>query len=149
MDTHGTFAPETADEARDRYETVGGTAQVVVKEVAKAMGMDADEYAERVTSEVVETARDVLFAQSLTVHVSTRTEFDDWLAQDDWTVEEIGNENVDRVAWHAAPATETAVAATFADEQRAAVEMARRQAYGRVYRPLVTGEGADGDGTDG
>jgi len=138
MDMEGEFAPETAADARERYESLGGTAQVVVKEVAKAMEMDADEYDRRVTGAVVETARDALFASLLEVRVGTRDEYDDWLADNpDFEAAEFGSEHVDNVVWHSAPATDTVVAATFQNEPEAAAGTLRRQAFGRVYRPLV------------
>ena len=57
MNTHGFLAPESESTARDRYEAVGPTAQTVVKETAKAMAFDADEYDDWLTNhdrEVVE-----------------------------------------------------------------------------------------------
>lgn len=141
MDTEGRFAPDTAAEARERYEALGRTAQIVVKEVAKAMELDAEEYDQRVTPAVVETARDVLFASSLAVHVGDRDAYEDWLADHgDYDVAELGSEHVDNVVWHAAPAAETVVAATYQDERAAAVETLRRQAFGRVYADIVNGE---------
>jgi len=137
METEGQFSPTTVAAARDRYESLGSTAQVVVKEVAKAMGLDADEYRERVTGEVVETARDVLFAESLSVTVGTRDEFDEWRADTDRDVEVIGADNVDNVAWHAPEFAETAVAATYQSERDAAVGTLRRQAFGRIYSEVV------------
>ena len=151
MDSDGTLAPPTADEARERFEALGPTAQVVVKEVAKAMAMDADEYRERVTSDVVETARDALFASMLEVYVGTRAEFDEWTSDnDDYDVVEVGSEHVDNVVWHVAPATGTVVAATYQDEREAAVGTLRRQAFGRIYRDLVADdESADaGDASE-
>jgi len=137
METEGQFSPATVDEARDRYEALGSTAQVVVKEAAKAMGLDAEAYRERVTSEVVETARDVLFAESLTVTVGSREEFEEWCADTDRAVEVIGADNVERVAWHAPDFADEAVAATFQSEREAAVGTLRRQAFGRIYREVV------------
>ncbi|WP_435077352.1 DUF5809 family protein [Halococcus sp. AFM35] len=137
MHTDGRFSPTTEAAARERYAALGPTAQTVVREVATAMDFDKDEYDERVTSAVVERARNALFASSLEVSVGEREEFDDWRAdhsEDD--VHVIGNENVPRVVWHAPAFAETAVAATFADEERAAVETLRRQAFGRLYREL-------------
>jgi len=136
METHGFLAPETEPAARERYETVGPAAQTVVKETAKAMAFDAEEYDERVTGEVVETARDALFASLLEVRTGTREEYDEWLADRDRDVLEQGNENVERVAWHDALG-ETVVAATYHSEERAAVATLRRQAFGRVYRELL------------
>jgi hypothetical protein len=139
MDTEGRFSPETADAARERYGALGSTAQVVVKEVAKAMEFDAEEYDRRVTGEVIETARDALFASSLEVTVGTREEYEAWLDDHpEYETHLVGSENVDRVVWHAAPFAETVVAATFQDERRAAVGTLRRQAFGRVYRAVVT-----------
>ncbi|PSP25867.1 hypothetical protein BRC64_12850 [Halobacteriales archaeon QH_10_67_22] len=138
MDTEGEYAPATAAAARERYDALGPTAQVVVKEVAKAMEMDADEYDERVTGDVIETARDALFASSLRVHVGTRAEYEAWLEDHpDHDVQVVGSEHVDNVVWHVAPAAGTVVAATFQDERRAAVGTLRRQAFGRVYRDLL------------
>ncbi|MFC6756986.1 MULTISPECIES: DUF5809 family protein [Haloarcula] len=137
METEGQFSPPTAAAARDRYESLGSTAQVVVKEVAKAMGLDAEAYRERVTGEVVETARDVLFAESLAVTVGSREEFDEWREETDQEVEVIGADNVDNVVWHAPPFAETAVAATYQSERDAAVGTLRRQAFGRIYSEVV------------
>jgi hypothetical protein len=139
MHTEGFLTPETAAAARERYETAGPAAQTVVREVATAMDFDREEYDERVTSAVVETARDAIFASQLEVRVGAREDFEDWQAANpDYETEVIGSENVDRVAWHAAPFAETAVAATFGDREAAAVGTLRRQAFGSVYRPVVS-----------
>jgi hypothetical protein len=135
MHTEGRFSPATAAEAEERFEALGPTAQTVVREVATAMEFANDEYDERVTNEVIERARNALFAASLEVHVGSREEFEAWREDNpDYEVTVAGNENVDRVAWHAAPFADRAVAATFANEEGAAVETLRRQAFGRLYR---------------
>jgi hypothetical protein len=136
MHTTGRLAPDSAAQAREAWAAQGRTAQTVVKQVARAMGFDGDEYDARVTADVVRTAREVLFAAELVVHVGTRADYEDWLADHDGEVETFGSENVDNVAWHAAPWAETVVATTFADAERAAVETLRRQAFGRVYADL-------------
>ena len=136
METRGRFEPATAAEARERYEAAGPLAQTVVREVAKGMGVDREEYEERVTPDVVARARDAIFASSLAVTVGTRAEFDDWAEGYDGDVTVLGSEHVEHVAWHAAPTGE-AVAATFQDEPDAAVDTLRRQAFGRCYRPLL------------
>lgn len=137
MHTQGRFSPATAEQAHERYDDLGPTAQTAVREAATAMEFEKDEYDERVTSEVVERVRNALFASELEVRVGDREEFDDWLADHpDYESHVIGNENVDRVAWHAAPFADTVVAATFANRERAAVETLRRQAFGRIYRDL-------------
>ena len=137
METHGAFAPTTRAEALERYEDAGPAARVVVREVTKAMEFDAAEYDERVRPEVVETARDAIFAELLTVHVADREEFETWLADgefDDSDVVRLGSEHVDRVAWHAIPFADTVIATTFHDEPEAAIGTLRRNAFGRVYR---------------
>jgi hypothetical protein len=139
MDTEGRLEPATTEAARQRYAALGSTAGDVVSEVAKAMDMDAEEYEQRVTADVVTTAQDALFASRLKVRVGTRTAYEDWLADHpDYGVTEVGSEHVDGVVWHAAPAVETVIAATFHEERQAAVDTLRRQAFGRVYRDLVT-----------
>ncbi|WP_247730489.1 DUF5809 family protein [Halovivax limisalsi] len=139
METEGFFDPSTVEEAREYYEGVGPTARTTVREVARAMDFDRDEYDDRVTSEVVATARDATFAGLLAVTVGSRDAYDEWRDAYDGEVHEIGHEAVDRVAWHAGPAGE-AVAATFQDEPEAAVATLRRQAFGRIYRPLFETE---------
>ena len=134
METRGRLEFETVEAAREAFEAAGPTAQTVVREAAKAMGFDREEYRERVTPEVVETVRDVLVASRLRVTVGSREAFEEWRAGTDLDVAVIGAESVDRVAWHAAPFAGRAVAATFQDEADAAVETLRRQALGRLYR---------------
>jgi hypothetical protein len=137
METHGFFTPETPEQARERYGSLEVTAKGVVREVARAMEFDGDEYGERVTDEVVETARDALFASLLEVRTGSREEFDEWRDGTDLEVVEVGSENVDRVAWHAPPFSGTVVAATYQNQPEAAVETLRRQAFGRLYRDLL------------
>ena len=134
METRGRDEFETETAAREAFEAAGPTAQTAVREAAKAMGFDREEYEARVTPAVVETVRDVVFAGGLAVAVGTREEFETWREDVDLEVTAIGSEHVDHVAWHAAPFCGEAVAATFQDEADAAVETLRRQALGRVYR---------------
>lgn len=136
MHTRGTFAPTTPAEARETYETVGPAARTSVREVARAMEFDRDEYDDRVTSDVVETARDAIFASLLAVTVGTREEYERWRDGYDGEVVEAGHEAVDRVVWHEGP-DGRAVAATFQNEEDAAVATLRRQAFGTVYRDLL------------
>ena len=136
MHTVGTFTPDSSETAREQYESIGPAAQTVVREVARAMAFDREEYGERVTGEVVETARNALFASLLEVSVGTREEFESWREEYAGEVVEIGNENVENVVWHAGP-EDLAVAATFHEKEEAAVATLRRQAFGRVYRELV------------
>ena len=137
METRGLLAPETAAEARDRYESVGPAAQTVTKEVAKAMSFDREEYRERVTSDVVGTARDALFASLLQVHVGDRDTFDQWLDDNpEFDVLVEGSDSVDNVAWHLVPFESVVVAVTYQNEPDAAVGTLQRLAFGRFYRSL-------------
>ncbi|WP_135533791.1 DUF5809 family protein [Halostella pelagica] len=133
MQTTGFLSPKSENEVDQLSDVLGPTAQVLVKEVAKAMEFDAAEYDERVTTDVVQTARDALFASLLEVHVGSRAEFDEWAESFDGEVVETGSDNVDNVAWHAAEFADMAVAATFQNEEQAAVATLRRQAFGRIY----------------
>jgi hypothetical protein len=149
METRGVFAPATREEAVERYEEVGPAARVIVRETAKAMEFDADEYAERVTSAVVETARDATFAELLVVHLADREAFDAWLAESEFApddVVELGSDHVDRVAWHPVPFADAVVATTFQDGPDAAASTLRRNAFGRVYRDVLGGPDGDADG---
>jgi hypothetical protein len=142
METEGVLDPETAAEVRDQYEAVGPAAREVVRETAKAMGFDRVEYADRVTGDVVATARDAAFASLLVVHRGDRAAFDDWLAAHPaFEVREIGSADVDHVVWHPARAAGVVLAATYQDEPAAAASTLRRQAFGRVYRDLLDGDG--------
>lgn len=138
METHGLFAPETAEDARSTFESMGPAAQTVTKEVAMAMDLDRSEYRERVTGSVVETARDALFASLLVVHVGSKAEFESWCADNpDLEVHLVGNENVDRRAWHPVWAADGVSAVTFHEQNDAAVATVRRQAFGEFYEEIV------------
>jgi hypothetical protein len=136
MHTTGLLSPDDETAARESYETLGPAAQTVVKETAKAMAFDAAEYDERVTSDVIETARDALFASLLQVRIGTDEEYDEWNAAFDGTVEERGSEHVANVVWHVGPEG-NAVAATFQEKEQAAVATLRRQAFGSLYSDIV------------
>lgn len=137
MHTEGTFSPETWDEVHERYGAIGSTAQTVVREVAKAMEFGREEYEERVTGDVVETARQAMFAGEIAVNLDDADGFEAWREGYPHEVRVAGSDNVDRVAWHPAPFAGTAVAATFQDEPEAAVETVRRMAFNRIYREEV------------
>jgi hypothetical protein len=138
MDREGVFSPETVGEVRQYYEAVGPAAQTVVREITRGMSFDSAEYDRRVDGAVVERARDALFASLLEVHVGTTTEFDAWReTHPAYDVTQTGSVNVDNVAWHVAPTTDTVVATTFQEERGAAVATLRRQAWGEIYRDLV------------
>ncbi|MEF8775985.1 MAG: DUF5809 family protein [Haloarculaceae archaeon] len=137
MDTEGQFAPTSDAAVRERYETLGPVAQTVVREVARAMDLSAEEYDEYVSSDVVETAREVLFAGRLAVHLGTRGEFEGWLADRDREVVELGSEHVDNVVWHDVAIENAVLAATYQNERGAAVQTLRRQAFGRYYEAVV------------
>jgi len=143
----GRFAPESWPDAEKRYEELGPTAQSVVRETARAMSFDRAEYDERVTADVVETARQTLFAETLAVRVADRETFDSWRETYDDDVRIAGSDTVDHVAWHASPAAASAVAATFQNEADAAVGTVRRMAFNRLYRDRLTGAEKTDTGT--
>ena len=136
METDGVYAPETVDAAEEAYASLGSTAQIVVKETAKAMELGPDEYTERVTGEVIETARDALFASLLEVHHGDRAAFEAWCDDNpNYSVELLGSDDVKSVVWHPVPFAETVVAATYQNEPDAAAATVRRRAFGEQYRP--------------
>lgn len=138
MDERGFLAPETRKAVQDAFESVGPAAQTVTKEVAKSMGMDREEYRERVTGDVVGTARDAMFAELLRVYVGTSQEYGDWMADHpDYVEDRHGSEDVEHVAWHPIQPTETVVVATYQNEPDAAVSTLRRIAFGGHYRDLL------------
>ncbi len=140
MQTEGTLAPDTWTAARGRFDALGQTARTVVREVAKAMEFDREEYDERVTSDVVETARQALFAEQLAVRVADDAAFEEWREDAGVAVRVVGHEDAERVAWHVAPAAGRAVAATFQSEPEAAVATVRRMAFNRIYREELCDE---------
>ena len=142
MDTEGNLSPESVADARAAFEAAGPTAKQVVREAAKAMEFDHEEYHEHVTGEVVERARNVLFADRLAVTVGPRAEFDTWVdSHPEYEVTLVGSPDVDRVVWHAVPFADAVVAATFQNERDAAVSTLRRQAFSRIYRPRFEADG--------
>ena len=137
-ETRGLLAPETEAEARRQFEEVGPAAQTVTREIARAMEFPKEEYDERVTGEVVETARDALFASLLRVEVGDREDFE--AAKDDHPDAEVvenGSADVDGVAWHHVPFADALVATTFQDEPDAAAATLRRIAFGKFYRDAL------------
>ena len=151
IETEGYLAPATVAAARDRYAEAVPTAKTATREAAKAMSFDREEYERRVTSDVVGTVRDAVFASSLQVQVADRETFEAWSADGDREVVLVGHDDAPRVVWHAPGFADSVVAATFADERAAAVSTLRRQAFGRLYRGVVDGEatGVDDTGDDG
>lgn len=138
MDERGFLAPETAEAAAEQYRELGPAAQTVTRETAKAMEFDREEYRERVTSDVVETARDALFASLLEVTVGTYEEFEAFCEDHpDLDVYENGSTEVERAVWHVVPFKDAVVAATFQNEPEAAVGTLRRIVHGKFYSDVV------------
>lgn len=133
METHGLFAPESAEAVRERYAAVGPAAETAATEVAKALDVDPG----RADEDVVRTAREAVFASLLAVRVGSREEFEAWLEGRDREVTELGSEHVSGVAWHDAPFAGAVLAATFEAEPEAAVATLRRQAFARLYREVT------------
>lgn len=138
METRGLFTPSSPEEAREYASLLGPVAQIVVKETAKAMEFSTDEYEDRITTAVITTARDALFASLLDVSLGTRTEFENARDSSAYEVIELGSEHVDNVVWHTAPVEKTIIAATYQNEPDAAVATLQRQAYGRIYQAFLS-----------
>lgn len=139
MEERGVFAPQDAEDVREQWAAVGPAAQEVTRELARAMAFDRSEYRDRVDAEVIRTARDAIFASLLRVVVGARGEYESVLDRVEYEVIEHGSDHVERVVWHVSPATETIIAATFQSEPDAAIATLRRQAYGRLYREILSG----------
>lgn len=137
METRGIFTPSNPEDVDEYASLLGPAAQVVVKEAAKAMDFSKDEYEDRITTEVVTTARDALFASLLDVSLGSRSEFQQTRNDTDYEVIELGSEHVDNVVWHTAPVKNTIIAATYQDKPDAAVATLQRQAYGRIYQSFL------------
>lgn len=137
IDTEGVYEFESVEAAREAYEAAGPAAQVVIKEATKTMAFDTAEYDDRVTGEVIETARDALFASLLKVYHGSREEFEDWCERHQYSVDLAGSPNVDSIVWHPVAVQETVVAASYQAEPTAAAATVRRRAFGRHYRPAV------------
>lgn len=137
MHTEGLFAPVSASEVREQYEAAGVAAEVVVRELVRALPV-ADETADRPDDATLQlTATEAIFASLLEVHVGTDAEFEDHIAETDREVETLGSEHVSGVVWHDAPATDRILAATYENEPDAAVDALRRQAFAKLYREVV------------
>ena len=137
MNTEGDVMPETVKEARERYRALAPAASEVVRATTREMGFDGAEFRERVTDDVRTAAQDVMFASLLSVRVGTREEFDEWRETYTGEIQMAGSDNVENVVWHAPPWADTAIATSFQNEREAAVAMARRQAFGQLYREVV------------
>jgi hypothetical protein len=137
METEGVFAPETREAVRERYAELGTAARETVRAVTREMEFDGEEYDERVTDAVYESAQDALFASLLAVQVGTSEEYERWRDSHEGDLVEAGSEHVDSVVWHDPPWSDAAVAATFQDEREAAIATLRRQAFGHLYSEVV------------
>lgn len=135
MEQVGIINPDTPADARRIYQNLTQPANVIVKEVSRALALDPQEYDSRVGDDVVHTAQDALFASLLTVTVGTVEEYRQWQDSFDGDINEIGNPNVDNVVWHVFDGT--AIAATFQNQRDAAIATLQRQAFGELYRHLL------------
>ncbi|ERG88257.1 MAG: hypothetical protein J07HX5_00400 [halophilic archaeon J07HX5] len=137
MKTKGVFAPESSTAAQRRYADLETAVEATIKAAGREQAATGAEYDTLITDAALATAHDALFAALLEVQVGARTAFENWRA---WTAHEVtvvGAEGVDNIAWHAPAFADQAVALTFQDERAAAVGTLRRQAFGRLYRPLL------------
>jgi hypothetical protein len=137
MDIQGLFAPASDAAVRDQYEAASAAADVVVRELVRALPV-ADTAEDRPDDATLQlTATEAIFASLLEVHVGTDAEFEAYLEETDREVERLGSEHVSGVAWHDAPAADRILAATYENEPDAAVDALRRQAFATLYREVV------------
>ncbi|WP_436935688.1 DUF5809 family protein [Halovenus marina] len=148
MDTEGVFAPETAAAAHERFQSFESAANTALRTLGRELGMGTDEYTERMTEDVRLATQEAMFASLLEVHVGTRSEYEMWLDDHEFEAVEVGTESVDNVVWHAPPFAERAIAATFQSEREAAVGTLRTQAFGRLYRDVVSATPDASEDTD-
>lgn len=140
MRTVGYIAPTTEEAAREHFEALGPAAQELTREIAVAMDFDHAEYRERVTAEIVSTAREALFGSLLEVTTADRDMFDTWLDEQDYPPDAVtieGGELVDNIAWHESPMASCVIGATYQNERDAAVSTLKRMAWGKLYRPVI------------
>jgi hypothetical protein len=137
MHTEGLFAPESAAEVREQYEAASAAAEVVVRELVRALPVAeaAEDRPDDATLKL--TATEATFASLLEVHVGTDEEFENSVAETDREVEVLGSEHVSGAVWHDAPAADRVLAATYENEPEAAVDALRRQAFSTFYREVV------------
>ena len=140
METEGVFIPESPAAARRRYADLETAAETTVKAAGREQAATGAEYDALMTDAAFAAAHDALFAALLAVQVGARTAFERWRAWTDHEVTVVGAAGVDNVVWHAPAFGDRAVALTFQDERAAAVGTLRRQAFGRLYRPLLGAE---------
>jgi hypothetical protein len=148
MDTEGVFAPETAAAARERFQSFESAANTALRTLGRELGMDTDEYTERMTEDVRIATQEAMFASLLQVHIGTRSEYETWLDDHEFEAVEVGSDAVDNVVLHAPGFADRAIAATFQDEREAAVGTLRTQAFGRLYRDVVSTTPDASEGTD-
>ena len=70
METDGVYAPETAAVAKNAYDSLGSTAQIVVKETAHDTDLAPESFAVRITCEQKQPRHHPLLYQLLLDHHS-------------------------------------------------------------------------------
>lgn len=137
METVGYIAPETESEAREEYERCEQAARDICTTILKQLDGQIDEGP---TEPLVRTAHDAFFGSVLVVTTGPMADFERVCSQpplEGYQVNREGSDQVDHVAWHVSPMTETVLAATYQSEREAAISTLRRIAWGRFYRDVV------------
>lgn len=139
METVGYVLPETEDEVREIFDELEPAAHEVVGAIARRLP-DGWDQGTGIPEDIYRTGHEALFGSLLVVTTGSMKDFGSWNTDGpyaDYAVNIEGSEHVDHIAWHAAPATEEIIAATYQHERSAAVATLRRIAWGRVYRPIL------------
>jgi hypothetical protein len=135
------LGPATGEAVVEQYAAVVPTAKVVVSEVATGLEFDRETYESHMDAAMVERVANVLFAAALPVRCATADSFERYTednpAED---VVRLGAMTAAAVCWHHAGVEEVILAAGYHDAEDAAVEVVRRAAFNRCYRPLIEQE---------
>lgn len=143
MRTAGNLEPATAEEIHDIYDALAVPAKEIVHDITVALDFDRAEYNTRVDQRVITRARDALFGTLLRIQTDSRDSFESMLENQPYASYECiqeGSPNVDHIAWHVSPATETIVAASYQDHPEAAVATLRRIAWNELYTDILHAE---------
>lgn len=136
MEWHGVIAPTDDVSANDMYRDLEEPARTVVSELLHSLDTDTIDQ-DAIDDVILTTVRNALFGSLLRVATGSTTEFEAWLddQEADITVQQIGGEHVDYVAWHRFE--NEVVAATYQHEPGAARGTLRRYAFNRLYREIL------------
>jgi hypothetical protein len=135
MERRGLFSFDSEADLAAVHQALLPAGETVTEELLDVLAYHQEASEVSVTTELVETAHEAIFASLLEVYTGDSDEFDAWLRDHpELEVHLEGHEHAERRAWHPVGPAGAVVAVTFQQEVEAAAEMVRRQAVGRYYR---------------